>query len=478
MELLALPSPYFDYIYVLSICLLTAYCSLFRPTPIINVTPFALALTTFYITIGTKWSAEKLVPIIFIVGYSLRTIVLKKYDPEISIKKIFLPALLLICASTIFGLMYLPEGDLITTGMQSPGIRSIIRGVSYIFSLLYFIIPLLFLDKLSDRLSPLKFYIYAGSILAVYAIYQNFAFRFGLPYRGIKYWEDTFGYGALETMGGLFRANGLANEPKQLSMYCITAAVCSFVLGSYLIKDSNKFKSFTLLNFIGFVLAYSGSGIFAFVLFVITFIFSPFNQIKSYIYVNLTKKLIIFISVLIILFASGKLSTIHKFADTLIFERADFSFNVDKIEGGKRVDYYVMSLLTSAPSHIITGFGMGNHPFWVFDKYKVGMDRDKGLEAADSGWLNLLADFGIISIAIFIAILTSVIKSYFSITGCNMSIQTRAGLDASFYCIMLSVFLMFFVAAFNLMLFWLGIFYAFKNIHIIESNNPALLARQ
>jgi O-Antigen ligase len=473
MELLALPSPYTDFAILAFLCLQAVFFALIRPESILKIIPFSLSFTTFYIFIGTKWSADKLLPMIFFIACLLYVMRSDRRSLNLIPQKMLFFALFLICTSTILGFIYLPESEIYAPTMQMPGLRTSIRAFFYIVSLAYCLAPLLFLPIINDKLSTLKMYTYAGAALSVYAVYQYIAFYFGLPYRGIKYWGDTMGYGALETMGGLFRANGLANEPKQLSMYCITAVVCSFMLSRTLPHDKQKFLRIAFLLFCGFVLAFSGSGFLAVMLFiVIAFIISLIQSDRKY-HIPWFRILLAVPILIAVLVASGYWSKVTSFVNATTFDRVHYPIVASRHMAEERTDYYLMSILVNEPSFVLTGFGMGNEPFWIFDRYHVGIHPTRGISPVDSGWLNLLADFGIISIVIFFIIMQAVIRDYILLMKNNLSFETRTGVVASFYSFLMTACLMLFVSAFNLLMFWLGMFYAYKNIAMKEITQSA-----
>ncbi len=468
MQILALPSPYTDIVVIISMSLMTAFFALVRPELILKIIPFSLALTAFYVTLGTKWPSDKLVPLIFSVGCCMYLMRYNLPTSHLIPKNHIFKLLVLISISAIWGFIYLPDCEINAPAMQMPEIRTIVRIIYYIAAMAYFLAPLIFLPLVTDKLSPLKMYVYAGTVLAVYAVYQYIAYHIGLPYRGIKYWEDHSGFGGLETMSGLFRANGLANEPKQLSMYCVTAGLCSYVLSRTVTQQKMKLFVLTVLQFVGFLLAFSGSGFLAVMLFLMAMFFIFLKQADKKYQIPWMQILLAIPLLIALTIASGYWTKVQTFTNAITFDRVKFSISDSGSAVEERIDNYLLLLFVQNPSFILTGCGMGNQPYWVFDKYHVGIHPTRGISPADSGWLNLLADFGITSIIIFIIIIRGTIRDYLYVIKNDISSDTRTGIIISFYSVLLSVCLMFFVGAFNLLVFWLGMFYAFRNSAVNE----------
>lgn len=460
MQFLSLPSPITDIYFLGIFAFITAYITLVRPWNVVNLLPFALGITAFYVTIATKVNGEKLVPAVFLVCYCIyRTRYRINFDNIKEIK--FTSMLLLLTAiSVTVGAFYYPDSDIALPTAQSPFLRSIVRGSSYVMSFLYFVIPALFLPYLRNPLSPAKYFVYCGFVTATYAVYQNIAHIYGLPYRSIKYFEHKFGYGSLETLGGIFRANGLSNEPKQLGMFCLVALICAILLAFS--RQTSRFGFLTLggICLLGFLLPLSGSSLLAALLFGLIILIITIIRRKNYLPVSAFYVWIMLVVSISYLGITDKHIMLFEYADKLTMERIRLGSEYSQYV---RIEKYVLSFFTSDPIFMITGFGMGNYTFWVYEKYRVGIDSKLGVMPINSSWLNLLADFGIFGIVFFMNIIYRANKTFFSdIVSSEANKALNSGIIMSYYCLILSACLMFFVQALNIFLFWVGMLVGFS----------------
>jgi hypothetical protein len=430
-----------------------------KPEKLLLVTPYALALSGFYITVGTKWNAEKVLPLVAGFFLLLNVFATRRLQSNRLLSHVVIVCTLFIVASTILGAFYYPEIEISTTTMQTPFVRAVIRGISYEVALIYFIMPVLLLPMFKDKLLPARFFVYPGLVLFVYGAYQILAHKLGLPYRGIKYWEGQFGFGAMETLGGMFRANGLANEPKQMSMYCLTAAICSFLLaGGW--SGNKKFRIFALLCFLGFLMTLSGSGLLAAIsLMVAGTVVASFQKRKAT-SESLTVIWPYLILLVLMLFLFNKSDHAFTFLKSTTVDRVSLA-----VPKSGRTDNYVVALIAEKPLFLLTGFGMGNHPFWTYERFGVGTSAFSGVQAADSGWLNLLCDFSIIGLLFFGFWLAKVMRNFLNTTNeSDLSEEMRKGMNISFYSFLAAFFLNFFTGSLNVMLFWLGMLHTYTSL--------------
>ena len=386
-----------DYLFVFFMMSYAYYAGQTKPHRILYILPACLSCF-FFIPVGSNLTADKLVPVIFIIsiilskGANYFSLSNKKNNGWIG--KMWI----LIVFSIIIGFLYT---NYYAYYINSPFIKTrlIIQIISYINFILLFIIARKECSKVNGKQILLKSFIITTTILCFYGVYQNFAHQFGLPYRGIVYSANHAGYGAFNDSsgsGGVFRVNSLANEPKRLTYFLVISLIILFKYRKKVINKTNLIVYLFLFTIHGIVLwlTYSTSiyiSIAVFLIFLMLYI----------LLISYNKVLFQQLSILLII--GGSTYFYQKvYFDSLYEIRVDKQLEREEI----RVEIKAQEFLFNYPEMFILGLGPGNYNFALAKEYpgKAGLSGNgQYLRPFNSAIVTYLFDLGIIGLFLIIS---------------------------------------------------------------------------
>lgn len=424
----------------------------------------AVIFSTFWVPAGAQLGGQDVIPICIFVGLLVGESVRGRFLDTLPIPKTTVLVVVGLGAvatvSSWLAPVMPPSGP---GGLQAPVNRPFVQAASYIIMLLFFLIPnwiSIGTRELTTVARGIQGAVAAG---AAYGVYQLIAFRLGLPFRGIHYFQGTVAQEGLGIMraGGvsLFRMSGLSNEPKQLAAVSIVAFVMA-LLSSRLYKYSGMRWVVLATCGAAFVGAWSTGGLLAGVLVcfaALVWIMTSARQALKRVF-QMAGGIVLVAAAAVVL--SGEVDQALKVVGDITFGRVELPLVPATSGAGRRIENAVIDHFLSHPLSLITGVGLGNYPYVVGDAGQ--WVSDVGIQPMHSLPLTLLADFGLISLVVLGGVIIRVsARGRFRLTiGDQQDAKTSAYgvvLSGLITAVLVSVFL----NLLPLVLLFLGVLYSF-----------------
>lgn len=280
--------------------------------------------------------------------------------------------------------------------------RAVIRTIYYlgIFALLAFSYEACRTEEIYVLF--LKGLVVAGTILAVYGLYQIIAISTGLPFRGIV--RGT-GVGQIAFEAGLLRINSLASEPKRLGYVLFVCALACPFYAQY--RPERRRRLIWTGVFIAGIslLTFSGSYFSGIALFALAFLILYPSRATVY-----TLVLAVLVSLVWGLFP-----------DASVFEAISEGYErrLSEVEVGLdgrvvyRQEFYGWDYLENQPMAALFGVGLGQYFTVLHQTYGAGAGYNEygGLQPFNSLFLELAFDFGsLVSTLFYVAMLALVLR--------------------------------------------------------------------
>jgi hypothetical protein len=378
-----------DYLFVFFMIGYAYYAGITKPHRILYILPACLSCF-FFLPFGSNLTADKLVPIIFIIS-----VILSKGTNYFSVEngnnKWISKIWLIITFSSVVGVVYT---NYYANFIKSPLINSrlVIQIISYINAVLIYIIVRKEITKTGGVNLLLKSFLITTSILCCYGIYQYFAHQYGLPYRGIVYSEYKTGFGGFHDSDDvIFRVNSLANEPKRLTYFLVLSLIILFKFRKKITGRLNFlwYAITVLIHIIVLWLTYSTSIYFSITIFIILlFLYTLFVKFNKILFRQLS---------FILIGGVGLYFYQSSYFDKIYKTRVDKQLEHEEV----RAEIYGQKFITSYPEMLILGFGPGVYNFALAKEYpnKAGIvNKGKMLRPFNSGVMTYLFDFGVIGL--------------------------------------------------------------------------------
>lgn len=378
----------YDYLIIFILVLYAYWAGQTKPYRILYILPTCLSFF-FFIEVGPRLTPDKLVPPIFIIS-----IVLSKGAKYFSvsngnkvnswIEKIWI----IIAVGVIIGALYT---NYYANYVRTPHIntRLIIQITSYINFVLIFIITRKECSKIKGKELLIKSFLITSTILCIYGLYQFFANKYGLPYRGIVYSATKTGFGSFkESAEDVFRVNSFANEPKRLSYFLVIGLI---ILFKHRKKIIIKIKPIIYLSIVGlhiFILWLTYATSIYISLAVFIFLLGAYV-----VFFNYNKMLFRQLMILIVL-AIGAYFYQKSYFETIYEARVETQLETEEVRAEVRGQEFIFKY----PEMFILGIGPGNYNFALAKEYKgkAGITMNGYLIPFNSGLMTYLFDFGII----------------------------------------------------------------------------------
>lgn len=366
-----------DYLVVLLSILISFQCLRKKPERLLLFLPTFLTID-FFIPILSQLTPGRLVPLC--IGFWL--ISMRKGEFRVPYKNWATSYSILIIISTFLALLF-----------DDSGLRPIIRSLSYINLLILFI----FASYYGKSRQGLFFFFhglsYAGLLHGGYALYQIVANQVGLPYRGIVRGVGAVSSGAISR--GLFRINGLADEPKRLGLVLIASVISMLVISAYQRKKYQKTWRIFLAIAVLLISLYtfSSSYLIALALWVpLCLLLSS----KSYKY---GAGLFAILLMLFLLTPESGKSFINNQFELLDSRQTEIVQGLDS-DRIYRQELYAEDYIKTKPETILTGVGMGRYNYVLSKEYgdNAGLSASGVLNPLNSEVLQILFDLGIAGI--------------------------------------------------------------------------------
>ena len=154
-----------DFIVVGLFILISLWYILFKhPRDYVYVLPFAMAFF-FYIQVGTRWTPAKVVPIILIVGILIRGAIDRDCRRIFRMPGWLILFLSILVISTLFNYRQLSRMPRAMLGaFQSPELRTFIQLISYLVSLIFFLIAAYSLRRPENGKRLITLYIFEDKV--------------------------------------------------------------------------------------------------------------------------------------------------------------------------------------------------------------------------------------------------------------------------------------------------------------------------
>lgn len=383
-----------DYLVIIVLVLYAYWAGQTKPHRILYILPACMSFF-FFIEVGPRLTPDKLVPPVFIMSIILSKganyfSISSKRNHNSWIEKIWI----LIAASVIIGAIYT---NYYANYVTSPHIKTrlVIQITSYINFVLIFIIARKECSKAKGTELLIKSFLITTSILCLYGLYQYFANKYGLPYRGIVYSATKTGFGSFhDSTDDIFRVNSFANEPKRLSYFLVIGLIILFKHRKIIIAKINllRYVLVTLLHVYILWLTYATSIYISLAVFV-------FLLISYVLFISYNKLLFRQLLFLIIAAVSAYYYQTNYF-DSIYEARVEAQLENEEI----RAEVRGQEFLLNHPEMFILGLGPGNYNFALSKEYdgKAGITINGYLIPYNSGLMTYLFDFGILGLLLLL----------------------------------------------------------------------------
>jgi|GEM_PF-2782752 len=377
----------FDYLVVFGLILYGIYAGITKPSRILYIFPACLSFF-FFIEVGPRLTADKLVPFLFIlsvifskgIGYfKINNSVARHWSFKIT---------LLISISFLIGLIY---QNFYSTVLSTPFLKTrlYIQVIGYFNIVLILLIAKIECSKPGGKRKLLVSFVVTTTILCLYGGYQYFAHLNGWAYRGIVYSDAKTGLGSFSDAENIiFRVNSFANEPKRLTYFLVIGILILFNYRDRFIKKIGilLFYGILALHLVILWLTYSTSIYISLAIFLgIISIYATLVSANK----RLTTRLI---GVSIVLGVGFYYQ--EAYVSSLYEIRVKKQFDTEEI----RAEVRGQEFIANQPLKFIVGIGPGNYNFALayYYPYGAGISVEGFLIPFNSAMMTYVYDFGII----------------------------------------------------------------------------------
>jgi len=384
-----------DYVVVFAFLLYAIYAAFTKTERILNILPAAVSFF-FFIEIGPRLTADKLIPFVFLSAVLLRYGWAYFKVQNTPLNRWGLIYIFVLLYASLIGVYFMQQFQFL---ISSPHLntRLVIQLISYFNIFLIFLIVRRECLHLGNTNRLLKAFVWTTTILVVYGFYQYFANQFGLPFRGIVYSEGVVNTASVKTIDNMmFRVNSFANEPKRLTYFMVLGILILLKFKTYFFSKIGRLLTWLLVvaHFIILWWTYSTSIYIVILVFLLGLAFYA-------LFISFNKKLLgtlLFISLigsLAYFYQKQKLDVLYEVRVDQQLERDDVR---EEVRGWEYMKKY--------PSFFVLGVGPGMYNFALAIEYPDGVSglsfSGRYLKPINSALMIYMYDFGLLGTLVLI----------------------------------------------------------------------------